>query len=342
MVIGESTLFHELIVIDACRRRNILYFHPCMLGYPSGRYSVYAYDSKVPLEHNNELPSEADCLVLAEAIRKRERVPDYMIPPSGLEPERTHPLPRSARDRLTILRGYLSGERFNTPAPWRKWALDRQIQQRLKTWQQIATARAKESKGQRLALYPLQMQPEANIDVWGQEFRDQTKLIAQLADALPIGWHLWVKVNPKAKYELNDELLEVLRTHPQISPVPLHETMAVVFDKVDLICTVTGTVAVECVLSGKPLVQIGPSIVEEGPGCARIGTPTEITEVVRRIEMNQFTIANDEDRVRLIQRLYATSFPGMISDPLNMPAVMAADNVRSVANTLLEAAQICV
>ncbi|MCY1425303.1 hypothetical protein D9M71_410880 [compost metagenome] len=278
-------------------------------------------------------------MALAEAIRKRERVPEYMIPPSGLEPERTHPLPGSKSDRLTILRGYFSGERFNTPAPWRKWLLDRQIHQRLKVWQQIAKIKSKESDRTRIALYPLQMQPEANIDVWGQNYRDQTKLITQIADALPAGWHLWVKANPKSKYELSNELIEVLRSHPRISPILLDKTMASVLEKVDLVCTVTGTVAVECVLSGKPLAQFGPSIVENGVGCAHIRDPEAITAIAQHIESNKFTIASDEERVRLVRRLYATSFPGKVSDPVNMPAVMTPENIRSIANVLLELAR---
>ena len=220
IVVGESTLFHELIVIDACRKRHISYFHPCMTGYPGGRFSIYAYDKKETLGLSGDVPNDVDCLAMAEAIRKRERIPEYMIPPSGKEPERKHPLPRSAKDRLIVLRGYLAGERYNTPAPWRKWLLDQQVSQRLKIWQQISAGKAEKGKGLRLALYPLQLQPEANIDVWGQGFRNQARLVSQLADALPDGWHLMVKANPKSKYELSDELLEVLRSHPKVSPIP--------------------------------------------------------------------------------------------------------------------------
>ena len=336
VVIGESTLFHELITISICRERGIPYLQPSMPGYPGGRYAIYIFDTKEAIGINSEVPCDADCLAMAEAIRKRERIPDYMIPPSGNEPERSHPLPRSIKDRLIILRGYVAGERYNTPAPWRKWFLDRQVQQRLKAWRQIATKKSGKSNGLRLALYPLQMQPEANLDVWGQGFRDQAKLVCQLADALPDGWHLRIKANPKPKYELSNELLDVLRSHPKVSPIPLTDSMASVFADVDLVCTVTGTVAVECVLSGKPLAQLGPSVVEHGPGCKQLGDPAEIADVARRIENSSYRLATDEDRIRLVRKLYATTFPGKVSDPVNLPAVMAANNVRAVANMLLK------
>lgn len=341
VVIGESTLFHEFIVIEECRSRGITYFHPSMPGYPGGRYSVYAYASKEPLGDSREVPSEADCLVMAEAIRKREKIPDYMIPPSGRDPERTHPLPRSLLDRLIILRGYWQGERFNTPAPWRKWLLDRQVRQRLAVWQQIVSAKAA-PKGQRFVLYPLQMQPEANLDVWGQQFRDQAKLVRDIADNLPDGWHLLVKANPKSKYELSADLISLLQQHPRVSPIALSEPMAKVLDQVDLVCTVTGTVAVECVLSWKPVIQLGPGIVEDGVGCMRLGEVAGIVDVIRLIETGRFATATDAERIRLIQRLYSTTFTGKVSDPVNLPAVMAAENVQAVARTLVEVAEQCV
>lgn len=342
VVIGESTLFHELIAIRVCRDRGVPYLHPSMPGYPGGRYAIYAYDSKEAIGLNSEVPCDAECLAIADSIRKRERIPDYMVPPTGTEPERNYPLPRSVKDRLVILRGYIAGERYNTPAPWRKWLLDRQLQQRLKAWEQIASERSEEGKGLRAALYPLQMQPEANLDVWGQEFRDQTRLVKQLADALPDGWHLRVKANPKTKYELSEELLRVLRFHPKVSPIPLTDSMASVFAEVDMVCTVTGTVAVECVLSGKPLVQFGPSVVDHGSGCEQLETVAEIVTVARKIEANTYRLATDEDRVRLVRKLYATTFPGKVSDPVNLPAVMGIDNVKLVANTIIEVAKKCV
>lgn len=341
VVIGESTLFHEFLVIEECRARGIPYFHPSMPGYPGGRYSIYAYSSKEPLGDNRDVPSEADCLAIAEAIRKREKTPDYMIPPSGREPERSHPLPRSLRDRLTILRGYFQGERFNTPSPWRKWLLDRQVRQRLATWQEIVAAKAV-PKGKRFVLYPLQMQPEANLDVWGQQFRDQAKLVRDIADHLPEGWHLLVKANPKSKYELSAELIDVLRQHVRVSPIKLSEPMANVLKLVDLVCTVTGTVAVECVLSWKPVAQLGPGVLEDGAGCARLSDPIGIADLIRLIEADHFPTASDADRIRLVQRLYSTTFPGKVSDPVNSPAVMAKDNVQTVTRTLVEVAEQCV
>ena len=341
VVIGESTLFHELIVINVCRAKGIPYFHPSMPGYPGGRYSVYSYASKEPLGSWKDVPSNEDCLLIAEAIRKREKVPDYMIPPSSTDPERAYPTPGSLLDRLRILSGFWQGERYNTPSPWRKWLLDRQVKRHLGIWQQIVLAEAA-PKGLRFVLYPLQMQPEANLDVWGQQYRDQAQLVRDIADQLPEGWHLLVKLNPKSKYELNANLISVLQQHSRVSPIGLTESMAKVLERVDLVCTVTGTVAVESVLSWKPVVQLGPGIAEDCAGCMQIREIAQIVDVTRLIETGQFVIASDAERIQLIKRLYNTTFPGQVSDPASLPVVMSEENVQAVAGTLLEIAEQCV
>jgi len=341
VVIGESTLFHELLVIEECRARRIPYFHPSMPGYPGGRYSIYAYDTKDPVGQCQDIPDEKFCLALAEAIRNRERIPDYMIAPTEHDPERTHPLPRSIKDRLTISHGYLLGERFNTPSPWRKWLLDRKVRRCLEKWKtlEVQTERLKDL---RYVLYPLQMQPEANLDVWGQKFRNQVKLISQIADNLPVGWHLLVKANPKAKYEVSTDLLAVLECHPKVSPISLTDSMSDILQRVDLVTTVTGTIATECMLSGKPVVQFGPGIVENGTGCFQLTNVADIKRVLRSIEAGNFSVASESERIRLVKRLYQTTFPGKVSDPVNSPAVMAEDNLEKVADTLLEVAKKCV
>jgi hypothetical protein len=46
---------------------------------------------------------------------------------------------------------------------------------------------------------------------------------------------------------------------------------------------------------------------------------------------------NTELGAQLIQRMVATSFPGLVSDPLSHPACLDRDNVRAVAKSLLRA-----
>lgn len=336
VVIGESTLFHELLTIEECRARGIPFFHPSMPGYPGGRYSIYAYDSKDPVGESGDIPSDEFCLVLAEAIRKRERIPEYMIPRSERNPARTYPLPNSLSNRVTVLLGYLRGERFNTPSPLCKWQLDRQVFRHLGKWEEISKKKSK-AVSSYYVLYPMQMQPEANLDVWGQKFRNQVKLIREIADRLPPDWHLLVKPNPKAKFEMSRSLLETLERHPSASPVFLSDQMSSILSRVDLVVTVTGTVATECVLSKKPVIQFGPGIA--GSGCLMLTDVDEIADAISLIQNGTFEVASDSERIDLVKHLYRTTFPGRVSDPATSPGVMAKDNLQRVAEGLLKVAK---
>ncbi|RBP69258.1 hypothetical protein [Marinobacter nauticus] len=337
VVIGESTLFHELLTIEECRARGIPFFHPSMPGYPGGRYSIYAYDSKEPLGESDDMPSDEFCFALAEAIRKRERIPEYMIPPIDKDPERIYPLPNSFMNRITVLWGYLRGERFNTPSPLRKWICDRKVKNNLYRWQRISKDIVP-IPGKNYVLYPMQMQPEANLDVWGKAYRDQTELISEIANSLPHGWTLLVKANPKAKYEIDSNLIELLNSHPKVLPIPLNSSMADVFEHVDLVITVTGTVATECVLSKKPVIQFGPGIVQNRVGCVNPVTTNDIDTIIQLIEAGEFSTANDSERVELVRLLYQTTFSGKVSDPATLPSVMSKDNVTKVASSILKVA----
>jgi len=333
-VVGESTLFHEMIVIDICKSRSIPYIHPSMPGYPGGRYSFYLYDTKQYLLGETCSLSDEQCLETADSIKNRERIPDYMVPPSGQEVDRCHPMPGSVADRLKIFWGYFRGEKYNTPNPISKFLLNRNINRFLDEWDRISLISLETSS--RYVLYPLQMQPEANLDVWGQKYRDQSKLIESISSNLPDGWKLLIKLNPKTKYELSESLLSVVKKRDNIAALPLKMPMSEAFDGSSLVITVTGTVAVECFLSFKPLIQLGPGIVEPGKGCSSLNNFSDLKGIVQNIEQNKFILAEDTDRVDLIRKIYSSTYKGIISDPVNKPSVMSFDNIDSVKTAMLK------
>lgn len=339
LVIGEATLFHELLAVEWCKARGVAFFHPSMPGYPGGRYSIYAADSKEAIGTSADCPADEDCFALAEAIRKREKVPDYMRPALPSDPGRVFPLHGSWPNRLTLIKSYLGGERFNTPSPVKKWLLDRAVKARLARWAQLSGERFSLDADQHYLLYPMQMQPESNLDLWGQDFRNQAELIAALARALPAHWKLLVKLNPKTKYELDDALLEQIVSVDNIIPVPYEVAMGSLLEHVKLICTVTGTIAVEAVLSRKPLVQFGPGVLAGEPGYVQLSDIEGISQVIQDVESGTFTLADDAARTQLVRKLYTTTFAGLVSDPASLPAVLDQDNVRQIANNLVRVAE---
>lgn len=337
VVIGEPTLFHELMAALWCRRNAARFLHPSMaVGYPSGRFAIYDGISNTRLGGSEKAPPDGDCLAMAESIRKRELLPEYMRPPPGHELERSHAPPRSFADRRIVLKGYLRGERYNTPAPWRKLRLERARDRLLPEWDRLAAQWVPTHAAERIVLYPLQMQPEANLDVWGQQFRDQVSLVWNLARALPAGWRLQLKLNPKAKYELSPALLAAVRGCPQIQPLRSAMPMNEVLPHAELVVTVTGTIALECVMSGIALAQLGPGPAQGVPGVWRLLWPEQIGQAIRWMDAGGHRQADDASRITFVRSLFTTTFPGKIADPSSMPASMEPNNIRQVADCLLE------
>ncbi|ROL66508.1 hypothetical protein [Pseudomonas vranovensis] len=341
LVIGEATLFHELLAVEWCKQHQVPFFHPSMPGYPGGRYSIYAGDSKEAIGVSTDCPTDEDCFALAEAIRKREKVPDYMRPSLPSDPGRVFPIHGSWPNRLTLIKSYLSGERFNTPSPLKKWRLDKAVKTRLARWAQISSGRFHLQAEQHYLLYPMQMQPESNLDLWGQAFRNQADLIGALAQAIPDNWKLLVKLNPKTKYELDDALLEQVMRRDNIVPVPYEVAMGELLEHVTMICTVTGTIAVEAVLSRKPLVQFGPGILSGEPGYVQLQNVECISQVIRDVESGAFPLADDAARTHLVKKLFTSTFTGLVSDPASLPSVLDPSNVQIIARNLLQVAERC-
>ncbi|MGX4729980.1 hypothetical protein [Pseudomonas corrugata] len=342
LIIGEATLFHELMVVEWCRSNDVLFFHPSMPGYPGGRFSIYFGDTKDAFEGATDLPADEECYSLAEAIRRRERVPEYMRPSLPTDTGRIFPVHGSPANRLVLLKSYLLGERFNTPSPWRKKKLEKSVSKYLIEWEEICESKFELNDEFRYLLYPMQMQPESNLDLWGQKYRQQSKLISELACVLPLGWKLLIKLNPKSKYELDGALIDIVLKDQRIIPLPFKMGMDKVFDRVKLICTVTGTVAIESVLSCKPVVQFGPGLLSNEVGCSYAASVEDVKDVIEQVDAGLFQLADDKSRVDLVKRLYFTTFPGLISDPATLPSVLDPQNIASVGANLMRAAKQCI
>jgi hypothetical protein len=324
VVFGESTLFHELLCGDLCRRKGLLYLHPTVTRYPPRRFCFLLYDTLDTFAGSGDTLPDRDARVLIEAIASRAVVPDYMRP--GAQAPR---LTDWLVDRLRVVAGYSLGERYNTPSPWRKAVLNRQLGRNLERWDRLA--RSGKPRGGFAILFPLQMQPEANIDVWGNEFRDQVALLRRIAAVTDPRTAIVVKTNPKPKYEVSRELLELIEQTPRITALERSVTMGDALKDADLVVTVTGTVAIEAAFSRVPVATMVSSFFNFNPGCLHAQEPESIAHLVELIRRGEFPKNSPPDDVRFIRHLLATSYPGMIGSPVVSPACGAAENVEKLA-----------
>ena len=231
---------------------------------------------------------------------------------------------------------WLIGERYNTPSPWRKMELEKQKKQNIKRWNIIADQKKQfQPKDAFAVLYPLQMQPEANIDVWGNKYRNQTKLIMDIHKQLQKGEILIVKANPKPKYELESELLNFIEQNENIYIPPIDWRMEQVLPLTNLIVTVSGTIAIEAPLMDKPVVTLTKTFMNNISSSFYLADLKMLKDYIKQIKKGGYKPATSEQKVRFINYLNEISYSGLWSAPFLNSKVSFKENIKNLNRSIL-------
>lgn len=322
-VFGESTAFHELLTINNCQQQGILYLNPSSCRYPIGRFSFYKYNTLEPYQGSGEILSTAQAKKTIDQIITRKALPDYMKPSPVTKSKKV-------KDQIKKIISFIKGEKYNTPNPLVKFQLEQQKKKNIDLWDKLAVKSIDKSAKFKI-LYPLQMQPEANIDVWGRKYRNQLELVKTIAKTLPENAVLYVKPNPKSKYELTKNLIKQIQTAKNI--IALHHTtkMDDVIKDIDMVITVTGTVAIECVLNNKPVITLVNTINNTALNCKYVkDINKELIPVINSVKDKTFYKLNDEEKINFINTLNGTSYKGIISDPFSDDNCVDTQNINDI------------
>ncbi len=323
IVFGESTAFHELLTILNCKKQNILYLNPTTCRYPVGRFSFYEYDSIVPYHGSKDILNKEESETIINQIVYRTVAPDYM---KSKAPSKRIKL----SDKITKIKSYFLGEKYNTPDPLIKFKLEKEKKKLISIWNQNSVMNL-DGVNEFALLYPLQMQPESNLDVWGREYRDQKKLIKMMSEVLPKDCKLIVKPNPKSNYELSKELISFVKENEDIVILHHNVKMDDVLPKVDLVITVTGTIAIECALSNKPVVTLVKTINNKIKSCIYINNlDDELNTIITKVKKGDFPRINEEEKIEFINNLNQSSYRGKISDPFTDALCITEENINNL------------
>jgi Capsule polysaccharide biosynthesis protein len=324
VVFGESTQMHELLAIEVARRRGLPYLFPTATRYPPSRMCFLAYDSMEPVGGcGQDMPAD-EAAALIEAVNLRSVTPSYMS--ASTTPQWRQRL-RSLGDRLLISYGWWRGERFITPSPWRKLALDRAQRELQRRWDSIA--QAGRTSARPCVLYPLQMQPESTIDVWGLPWNDQADIVRRAARALaPLGWDLVVKPNPKSKYEIDARVCAVAQEEANVVAVAHGVPMQALFGPAGAILSVTGTVLIEAVFAGKLAFSLGDHAMAHYPGVIALAAPEALVESLAAAP----SPAAAAPALELLHSLHASSYLAEVVDPLNQSDSMTTQAIVRLTN----------
>lgn len=328
VIFGEATEFHELLTIRHAKVKGIPYLSPNVTRYPADRLAFMAYDTLEPVGGDGSHLSDEIADEMLAAIRERKVVPSYMRPVASNK----HAMAvAKVVDKLRITWGWLRGERYITPSPRRKLALNSAQREARAQWELLAAEQhdrwvSLKASAQPWVLYALQMQPEGNIDVWGTPWNDQAVIIQRAAESLAhIGATLVVKPNPKSKYEMNSQLIQAVCTAPNVLALPHATPMADVFPHAPLVIAVTGTVLMECIIAGKPIASLGNHAMTRYRGVNAINEPEGVATLLQEFLRNELATSHSGDARELLQSLHASSYPATMWVPVLQPRLGKPD-----------------
>lgn len=141
----------------------------------------------------------------------------------------------------------------------------------------------------------LHYQPELTTMPKGGHFQDQFLAAAMLAKALPPGWKLYIKENPRqfwGRYPALDlaahkfrtkEMYDELAKLPNTQLVPIESSNYSMIRNAEICATIGGTTRLEAMLMGKPAVTFGHNEVDINYGTVRIESAEDAAEAIKTL-----------------------------------------------------------
>jgi len=119
-------------------------------------------------------------------------------------------------------------------------------------------------------LFPLHLQPEASTTVRAAYFSDQLNAIKNIAFSLPFPEKLYVKEHPLAFGTHNSEFYKKIKELPNVFLLSHKEKTEELVKKCKGVITLTSTIGLEAVFSGKPAYILGNVFYEYHPLAFRV------------------------------------------------------------------------
>jgi hypothetical protein len=331
-VIGEPTLFHELLTIEACKIAGIPYLFPMSVRFPANRFAFFLGETQETVAPSGDRLPEHLLENYLDLYEKRGAPPLFYSHLSKNPVTRLHGHWQRSRNALISLASVALGERFNTPTPLTKLRLNA-AQRAMRTRWDAAAARGANSKknSEFRVLYPLQMQPESNLDVQGRPHRNQSATIRAILAATPNNVVVQIKPNPVPRYEIDEDLLALVESETRAHALGTTVMMDDVFWAADLIVTVTGSVAFEGLFSGKPTVALAPTAPTRTGLVPFVTELSSFGEVIEQVQLGKWRTSTREQRRSFLERQISTSHPGLIADSINYPPVLNTNNIAQVS-----------
>lgn len=180
-------------------------------------------------------------------------------------------------------------------------------------------------------LYALQYTPESSINGLEPYYVDQMRAIDLLLAGMPSDYRLVVKEHPAIAGVRSSAFYRQLRRKPGVILAAPNISPRCLMNSASLIASVTGTIALESYLLGKPCLLFGRNFFSHL--CAKGDGPSSIKEAMTRL-IHHHSVPEKSERMHELARLLHVRYPMLLSDPLVTPEVLSSHNIEAFLNAL--------
>jgi len=122
-------------------------------------------------------------------------------------------------------------------------------------------------KQREYAFYPLHVEPEIALSIFGREYLNQIELIRNIASSIPVTWKLVVKDHPAGVGRRNIRYYRKLLEIPNVVLVNHYIDSKDLLKDAKIIFTVSGFCGFEAILRNKPVITFGRTFYNALPDC---------------------------------------------------------------------------
>ena len=328
-IFGEVAGAHEILIFRMCRQNSELkckFLNPHTIRIPNGRFAFFEDEFQTIMYKG--AGSNAESTVNLEK-------PDYLAANSKYEKEQS-----GFKNELRLLMKFLlDSDYYDRYDPTKFSSKFRKLSSKIKNkintyiYGKLNKQNFENLCNKKYVFYPLQKQPEANVDVLGRYYENQLTDICNIWRILPNDWILIVKEHPNA---IGDRGWRFYKTIAKFNGVFLIDDKAdshKIISNAQAVFTVTGTAAYEAALMGIPSFTFADNFFNNLPGCYKISI-----EDLRKMENfeiflknKNFEINNEASQNTIVSK----SYEGIISNPTRNPLCIEKNNVDKVSTAFL-------
>ncbi|MEW6049512.1 MAG: hypothetical protein AB1644_00365 [Candidatus Zixiibacteriota bacterium] len=328
VVFAEPTNANELLTAMICRELGIPFLAPRDMRFPLGRLifnSGYRADELIGGEGCGGAEDASRLLSEYKATRP---TPYYFEKLKRSRVVTSSYVARSTRNRITrVAAGHRHGLTHHRLSSRARVLAGRVINgfylRHLYRYDKLNDIQ------ERLAFYPLHVQPEASIDVLGPYVSDQLNLIKDIRRALPFNMTLLVKEHPNFLGLKGRRFFRELKQLPNVKLIRHDVSNFEVYKQASLVLTVSGTPAYEAALLGIPAITFAPMYF------GKLSSVHHCPDITGLKDLIQSTLRNNhrdiEHDIRAMAEMLAHSYDAYWTDPVFDRCVLDEANLTKLA-----------